>query len=97
MSHCVDSRCTVYANRGLDNNAQDHDQALDGILGLGPSNSSIIQQLAHQMKTPQVFAHCLEGEDGGGGILVIGHVMESGLSYTPIQRHQLSMSLMHVS
>lgn len=77
--------CAVSANGGL----QNHDQALDGILGLGQSNVSIIQQLARQGKTSQIFAHCLEGEGGGGGVLVIGEVKEPGLAYTPIRSNQL--------
>lgn len=77
--------CAVYASGGL----QKRDQALNGILGLGQSNMSLIQQLASQGKTPQTFAHCLEGEGRGGGILVIGEVNESGLSYTPLRSDQL--------
>eukprot|EP00250_Pteridium_aquilinum_P002783 c13005_g1_i1 orf=32-1492(-) len=77
--------CAVYASGGL----QQRDQALDGILGLGQSNLSLIQQLALQGKTPRTFAHCLEGERAGGGILVIGEVNEPGLSYTPLRSNQL--------
>ncbi|KAI5076611.1 hypothetical protein GOP47_0008676 [Adiantum capillus-veneris] len=77
--------CAVSASGGL----QKRDQALDGILGLGQSNLSLVLQLANQKKTPQTFAHCLEGEGKGGGILVIGEVNESGLSYTPLRSNQL--------
>ncbi|MCO5607278.1 hypothetical protein L7F22_061471 [Adiantum nelumboides] len=80
-----DISCAVSASGGL----QKRDQALDGILGLGQSNLSLIQQLANQKKTPRIFAHCLEGEGKGGGILVIGEVNESGLSYTPLRSNQL--------
>eukprot|EP00250_Pteridium_aquilinum_P012604 c20828_g1_i1 orf=482-1723(+) len=67
---------------------QNSDQALDGIIGFGQSNLSIFSQLVNQKKAPGVFAHCLNGEGDGGGILVIGEVYTSGLVYTPILQNQ---------
>ncbi|KAH7282257.1 hypothetical protein KP509_35G021900 [Ceratopteris richardii] len=84
-SAIINFGCAVSISGGL----QKRDQALNGILGLGQSNLSLIQQLTNQGKTPRMFAHCLEGEGRGGGILVIGEVNESGLSYTPLQSNQL--------
>ncbi|KAI5067578.1 hypothetical protein GOP47_0018106 [Adiantum capillus-veneris] len=60
------------------------DQALDGILGFGQSSLSIISQLRSKNEAPGVFAHCLENDGEGGGILVIGKVQAPGLVYTPI-------------
>lgn len=66
---------------------QSTDQALDGILGFGQSNTSIISQLALSGKVPRMFAHCLDG-DIGGGILTIGHVVQNGLNTTPLVPNQ---------
>ncbi|KAI3754318.1 hypothetical protein L1987_54100 [Smallanthus sonchifolius] len=52
------------------------DNALDGILGFGNSNASLISQLASSGKVKKMFAHCLDGGDIGGGIFVIGHVVQ---------------------
>ncbi|XP_076885507.1 aspartic proteinase 36-like [Bidens hawaiensis] len=59
------------------------DEALDGILGFGKSNSSIISQLASSGKVKQMFAHCLDG-DNGGGIFAIGHVVQPKVNSTPL-------------
>ncbi|KAL6587699.1 hypothetical protein OROMI_000677 [Orobanche minor] len=40
------------------------DEALDGILGFGKSNSSMISQLAATRKVKKIFAHCLDGRNG---------------------------------
>jgi len=66
---------------------QSTDQALDGILGFGQSNTSIISQLALSGKVPKMFAHCLDG-DIGGGILTIGHVVQNSLNTTPLVPNQ---------
>ncbi|XP_011621574.1 aspartic proteinase-like protein 2 [Amborella trichopoda] len=58
------------------------DRAVDGILGLGQSDLSIISQLSSQGVAPKVFSHCLRA--GGGGILVLGEIVEPGIVYTPI-------------
>ncbi|KAI5071397.1 hypothetical protein GOP47_0013648 [Adiantum capillus-veneris] len=64
------------------------DQALDGIIGFGQSNLSVISQLMNQGRASGVFAHCLDGGAEGGGILVIGEVKASGLVHTPILQKQ---------
>ncbi|KVI07478.1 Aspartic peptidase [Cynara cardunculus var. scolymus] len=58
-------------------------QALDGILGLGQANSSIISQLAMAKKVKKTFSHCLSGSTGGG-IFAIGEVVEPKVNTTPI-------------
>ncbi|GJY29595.1 aspartic proteinase-like protein 2 [Tanacetum coccineum] len=57
-------------------------QALDGVLGFGQSNSSIISQLALAKKVKKTFSHCLSGYKGG--IYAIGEVVEPKVQTTPI-------------
>lgn len=63
-------------------------RAVDGLIGFGQASISVLSQLASQGIAPNVFAHCLEGEDKGGGILVIGEIDEPDLIYTPIIQRQ---------
>ncbi|KAD4584050.1 hypothetical protein E3N88_21651 [Mikania micrantha] len=57
-------------------------QALDGILGFGESNSSLISQLASSKKVKKMFSHCLSGSKGG--IFAIGEVVHPKVNSTPI-------------
>ena len=57
---------------------------VDGIMGFGQSKLSVISQLYMQGLIPRVFAHCLQGSEKGGGILVIGNVVDHGFPFTPI-------------
>nr|XP_043618200.1 aspartic proteinase 36-like [Erigeron canadensis] len=57
-------------------------QALDGILGFGQSNSSILSQLALAKKVKKTFSHCLAGSRGG--IYAIGEVVHPKVDTTPI-------------
>ncbi|KAL9247441.1 hypothetical protein vseg_020873 [Gypsophila vaccaria] len=59
------------------------DGALDGIIGFGKSNSSMIAQLASTGQVRQMFAHCLDGENGGG-IFAIGTVVQPKVNVTPL-------------
>ncbi|XP_051143799.1 aspartic proteinase 36-like [Andrographis paniculata] len=59
------------------------DRAVDGIFGLGKQGLSIISQLSSQGVTPNAFSHCLKGENGGG-ILVLGQIVEPNIVYTPM-------------
>ncbi|XP_019443421.1 PREDICTED: aspartic proteinase-like protein 2 [Lupinus angustifolius] len=69
-----------------------YESALDGIFGFGKDDTSLISQLYSQGKAPRVFSHCLKGDTSGGGILVIGEVVEPNMSYTPlIPKHVLSI------
>jgi hypothetical protein len=50
-------------------------QALDGILGFGQSDASMLSQLAAARKVRKIFAHCLDTVRGGG-IFAIGNVVQ---------------------
>ncbi|KAJ8750265.1 hypothetical protein K2173_014180 [Erythroxylum novogranatense] len=69
------------------------DRAVDGIFGFGQQDMSIISQLASQGVTPRVFSHCLKGDDNGGGILVLGEIVEPNIVYTPIVPSQSHYNL----
>ncbi|KAF5781298.1 putative nepenthesin [Helianthus annuus] len=60
------------------------DRAINGILGLGQNGLSIISQLSSQGAGPDAFSHCLIGSEDGGGILVIGQIVEANMVYTPL-------------
>ncbi|XP_047328464.1 aspartic proteinase 36-like [Impatiens glandulifera] len=62
-------------------------EALDGIVGFGQSNSSMISQLSLAGKVKKIFAHCLDG-DLGGGIFAIGEVVQPKVNSTPIIPNQ---------
>ncbi|XP_065861559.1 aspartic proteinase 36 isoform X4 [Euphorbia lathyris] len=64
-----------------------NDEALDGILGFGKSNSSMISQLAATRTVKKIFAHCLDGRNGGG-IFAIGHVVQPKVNMTPLLINQ---------
>ncbi|XP_076902943.1 aspartic proteinase 36-like [Bidens hawaiensis] len=59
------------------------DQALDGILGFGQSNTSMLSQLNSGKKVRKMFSHCLDGK-GGGGIFAIGEVVHPKIKTTPL-------------
>lgn len=63
------------------------DDALDGILGFGKSNSSVISQLASSGRVKNMFAHCLDGVNGGG-IFAIGNVVQPKVNTTPLVPNQ---------
>nr|XP_043638550.1 aspartic proteinase 36-like [Erigeron canadensis] len=58
-------------------------QALDGILGFGQANSSVLSQLAAAKKVRKIFSHCLDGSQGGG-IFAIGEVVQPKVKTTPM-------------
>ncbi|GAU15988.1 hypothetical protein TSUD_338590 [Trifolium subterraneum] len=60
------------------------EKAVDGIFGFGPGALSVISQLSSQGMTPKVFSHCLKGEGNGGGLLVLGEILEPNIVYTPL-------------
>ncbi|XP_062105194.1 aspartic proteinase 36-like [Humulus lupulus] len=60
------------------------DRAVDGIFGFGQQGMSVISQLASQGIAPKVFSHCLKGDDSGGGILVLGEIIEPNIVYSPL-------------
>ncbi|GMH13062.1 hypothetical protein Nepgr_014903 [Nepenthes gracilis] len=63
-------------------------EALDGIIGFGQANSSVLSQLAAARKVKKMFAHCLDGSNGGG-IFAIGEVVQPKLNTTPLLPHQM--------
>nr|XP_027187067.1 aspartic proteinase-like protein 2 isoform X4 [Cicer arietinum] len=77
--------CSTYRFGGLTETAR----AFDGIFGFGPSDVSVVSQLSSQGKTPKVFSHCLKGDGNGGGILVIGEIVEHNIVYSPMVPSQL--------
>ncbi|VFQ75049.1 unnamed protein product [Cuscuta campestris] len=60
------------------------DRAIDGIFGFGQHDLSVISQLSSRGITPKVFSHCLKGDGSGGGILVLGEIMDPRIVYTPL-------------
>ncbi|XP_039059799.1 aspartic proteinase 39-like isoform X2 [Hibiscus syriacus] len=64
------------------------DRAVDGIFGFGQQSLSVISQLSSQGITPRMFSHCLKGNNGGGGVLVFGEIVEPNIVYTPLVRSQ---------
>ncbi|KAK4432502.1 Aspartic proteinase-like protein 2 [Sesamum alatum] len=60
------------------------DRAVDGIFGFGQQGLSVISQLSSLGITPKVFSHCLKGEGRGGGILVLGEILDPRIVYTPL-------------
>ncbi|MBA0856383.1 hypothetical protein Goshw_027605 [Gossypium schwendimanii] len=71
----------------LGNLDSSNEEALDGILGFGKSNTSMISQLASSGQVKRMFAHCLDGINGGG-IFAIGHVMQPKVNMTPLVPNQ---------
>jgi len=45
---------------------------------------SVISQLSSQGIAPRVFSHCLKGDNSGGGVLVLGEIVEPNIVYTPL-------------
>ncbi|KAG9456828.1 hypothetical protein H6P81_001336 [Aristolochia fimbriata] len=60
------------------------ERAVDGIFGFGRNELSVISQLSSHGLSPKAFSHCLKGTENGGGILVLGEVVEPGIVYTPL-------------
>ncbi|KAH9670734.1 hypothetical protein KPL70_017091 [Citrus sinensis] len=59
------------------------DAAVDGILGFGQANSSLLSQLAAAGNVRKEFAHCLDVVKGGG-IFAIGDVVSPKVKTTPM-------------
>jgi kinase len=60
------------------------DRAVDGIFGFGQQQMSVISQLSSQGIASGVFSHCLRGDSSGGGILVLGEIVEPNIVDTPL-------------
>ncbi|KAK1431459.1 hypothetical protein QVD17_07918 [Tagetes erecta] len=66
-------------------------QALDGILGFGQANTSIISQLASSKKVKKMFSHCLSGSKGG--IFAIGEVDHPKVNSTPMLPNMMHFTI----
>ena len=73
--------CRCGAQQGGDLGSSN--QALDGILGFGQANTSMLSQLASAGKVKKIFAHCLDTIKGGG-IFAIGNVVQPKVKTTPL-------------
>lgn len=84
LNHCLNiffgNRCSTSLFGDLTNS----DRAVDGIFGFGQNSLSVISQLSSRRITPKVFSHCLKGEGSGGGILVLGEILDPRIVYTPL-------------
>ena len=63
------------------------DSAVDGIMGFGQANTSILSQLAAAGSVKRVFAHCLDNVNGGG-IFAVGEVESPVVKTTPLVPNQ---------
>ena len=102
LNLCLNPRVTVTAGesrresgaRQSGDLSSSNEEALGGILGFGKANSSMISQLASSGKVKKMFAHCLNGVNGGG-IFAIGHVVQPKVNMTPLLPDQYAIHLIH--
>ena len=73
-------RCSTYQSGDLTKS----DRAIDGIFGFGQHGLSVVSQLSSRGITPRSFSHCLKGEGNGGGILVLGEILDPSIVYSPL-------------
>jgi len=78
-------RCS--AGQYIDQGPLNPDGALDGILAFGKSNSSVISQLSSSGQARKMFAHCLDGGNGGG-IFAIGNIVQPKVNTTPLVQNE---------
>lgn len=69
------------------------DRAIDGIFGFGLQDLSVVSQLSSRGITPRIFSHCLRGEGDGGGILVLGEILDARIVYSPLVPSQSHYNL----
>ncbi|PIN01837.1 Aspartyl protease [Handroanthus impetiginosus] len=62
-------------------------EAVDGIIGFGQANTSLLSQLASSGKVKKIFSHCLDGNEGGG-IFAIGEVVQPKVNRTPLVQNE---------
>ncbi|KAI3679449.1 hypothetical protein L2E82_51360 [Cichorium intybus] len=60
------------------------ERAVNGIFGFGQQGVSVISQLASHGAAPDAFSHCLVGGGDGGGILVLGQIINPQMVYSPL-------------
>ncbi|KAK6156461.1 hypothetical protein DH2020_010709 [Rehmannia glutinosa] len=78
-SRTEDTLCSAKQSGELGSSSE----AVDGIIGFGQANTSILSQLALSGKVKKVFSHCLDGNKGGG-IFAIGEVVQPKVNRTPL-------------
>ncbi|KAI4371339.1 hypothetical protein MLD38_019586 [Melastoma candidum] len=81
--------CSTYQTGDL----MKSDKAIDGIFGFGQGDLSVISQLSARGLTPKVFSHCLKGDGSGGGIMVLGEILEPNIVYSPLVPSQSHYNL----
>ncbi|KNA13805.1 hypothetical protein SOVF_113390 [Spinacia oleracea] len=64
------------------------ERAIDGIFGFGQQGLSVVSQLSSRGITPRSFSHCLKGGGNGGGILVLGEILDPSIVYSPLMPSQ---------
>ncbi|XP_010415062.1 PREDICTED: aspartic proteinase-like protein 2 [Camelina sativa] len=69
------------------------DSAVDGVMGFGQSNTSILSQLAASGDAKRVFSHCLDNVKGGG-IFAVGVVDSPKVKTTPMVPNQMHYNVM---
>lgn len=84
-------RCSTYQSGDLTKS----DRAIDGIFGFGQQGLSVVSQLSSRRITPRSFSHCLKGEGNGGGILVLGEILDPSIVYSPLVPSQYVSILLY--
>ncbi|CAA0316391.1 unnamed protein product [Arabidopsis thaliana] len=69
------------------------DSAVDGVMGFGQSNTSVLSQLAATGDAKRVFSHCLDNVKGGG-IFAVGVVDSPKVKTTPMVPNQMHYNVM---
>ncbi|TYI16635.1 hypothetical protein ES332_A08G268300v1 [Gossypium tomentosum] len=74
-------------------------ESVDGIIGFGQANSSMISQLAQNGVVKNKFAHCLDNVDGGG-IFAIGEVVGPQMNKTKMiagqSHYKITLKEVHI-
>ncbi|KAL2526199.1 Eukaryotic aspartyl protease family protein [Abeliophyllum distichum] len=83
MNGSIAFGCSAKQSGGLGSSSQ----AVDGIIGFGQANTSVLSQLALSKKVKKVFSHCLDGRIGGG-IFSIGELVQPKVNSTPLVENE---------
>ncbi|KAL1194901.1 Aspartic proteinase 39 [Cardamine amara subsp. amara] len=69
------------------------ESAVDGVMGFGQANTSVLSQLAASGDAKRVFSHCLDNVKGGG-IFAVGVVDSPKVKTTPMVPNQMHYNVM---
>ncbi|XP_022864630.1 aspartic proteinase-like protein 2 [Olea europaea var. sylvestris] len=83
MNGSIAFGCSTKQSGDLDSSSQ----AVDGIIGFGQLNTSVLSQLALSKKVKKVFSHCLDGRIGGG-IFAIGELAQPKVNSIPLVKNE---------